>query len=78
MGAPDRRWTWPRLAARLPLLVGLTLGLAACGPEAERTQGGGTGAAPGNRNEEVQLHGDEPTDERIYFGTTIKRPAEVG
>ena len=67
-----------RLTAMLPLLLGLTFGLAACGPEAERTQGGGPGADPGNRDEEVQLHGDEAPEQRIYFDTPIKRPAEAG
>ena len=74
---PHRRPCY-RLAALLPILVTLLLGLAACGPEAERGQGGGPGADVGNRDAEVQMHGDESPEQRIYYDTPIERPAEAG
>lgn len=63
-----------RLAAALPLLAVLTLGLAACSPEANR--GGGEGADVGNRGEPIQMHGDEDQDDRIFFDTPRKPPIE--
>lgn len=38
------------------LLGALTLVLAACSPEAERTRGGGPGGDTGNRPEVVRMH----------------------
>ena len=55
------------------LLVGalamVALGLGACSPESDRTQGGGAGADIGNRDEDVQLRGSQSAEERIYYQT---------
>jgi hypothetical protein len=39
-----------------PLLACIALGLAACSPEASRTQGGGPGGDTGNRPAVVRMH----------------------
>ena len=80
MGAATRRRAGGRLVALIPLLVALTLALTACGPEGERSRGGGAGSDPGNRGDEVDLRGQGETDQekQIYFDTPIKRPAEAG
>ena len=52
-------------AVRL-LLIPVALGLMACSPEAERTQGGGLGGDPGNRDSLVEMHkGAEPYHETV-------------
>ncbi|MBA3644398.1 MAG: hypothetical protein H0W59_10080 [Chloroflexia bacterium] len=63
-----------RLLAAL-LLGGVTLALTACGPEESR-EAGGLGADHGNRPAEVQLQGDDPYDDRIYYETPHRLPAE--
>ena len=65
-----------RLAALLPLLIALTLALAACGPEddRERGDGRGSGADPDNRDSSVQLLGDDDRDDRIFEDTPEKLP----
>ncbi len=42
----------------LVVLAAFTLLLVACGPESERTRGGGPGADIGNHGRTVSLHGD--------------------
>ena len=45
---------------------------AGCGPEADRTRGGGAGADIGNYpdpRQNVQLHGDVSGPPQIYFNT---------
>ena len=44
--------------ARCLLLSALLLVSVACSPEANRTQGGGSGADIGNHSQTVPLHGD--------------------
>jgi hypothetical protein len=56
-----------------PLLVAaLLLAGVACGPEASRHRGGGAGADPGNRDANVQLHGNQPGDKMMYWDTPEK------
>ena len=43
--------------------------------EAQRTRGGSPGADIGNRGATVQLHGDVPPEQRIFYRTPRK---EVG
>lgn len=50
-------------------LLTVTLGLAGCGPEAERTRGGDEGADIGNRDDTVEVRGDQSAEDRIYFET---------
>ncbi len=69
----DRR-QWRRRGVLLGLLTVAALGLVACGPEAERTRGGGPGADIGNHGNPVQLRGDEPFDTRIYYQTPRDTP----
>lgn len=58
-------------SARLVLGCGVALALAACGsPEAKRTQGGGRGADPGNRDPVVQMH----SGSRMYYETPCLMP----
>jgi hypothetical protein len=57
-------------------LLALALGLAACGPEADRDRGGGDGADVGNVDEDVELHGEDPPVERIYYQTPLDPPVE--
>lgn len=65
------------LGALVPLAVALTLGLSACSPESNRGGRGGSGGADvGNRSTDVQLQGDEPPEERIYFETPLKPPTD--
>ncbi len=71
-GSLVRRWLFPLL-----LLVALALGTAACSPEGSRTRGGGDGADIGNRDENIELHGDEGEEQRIYYDTPIRRPVEA-
>jgi hypothetical protein len=57
------------------LLLTATLLLAACGPEATRTRGGGPGADPGNRvlGPSVEIHGQSnPAYQTPRFGKAIK------
>ena len=63
-------------AALLPLVLLLALALAACGPEddRERGDGRGSGADPDNRDASVEMHGDEPMDDRIYYHTPNEQP----
>jgi hypothetical protein len=65
-----------RLTLTLLLGCGLALGLAACGPEGDRDRGDGegTGADIGNRGDSVEMHGDDPRDERIYRDTPNDLP----
>ena len=56
------------------LLVALALGTVACGPEGSRTRGQGEGADVGNRGEDVQMHGDQAGEDRIYYDTPVHRP----
>ena len=63
----------------LPLLAAallLALALTACGPEGDRERGGGLGGDTGNRDEEVELHGEDPAYERIYYRTPLDPPVE--
>ena len=77
MGATIRRVAaCPRLLL-LGGLVTLALGLGGCGPEADRSQGGGAGGDVRNRDAVVELHGSKPGDERIYYQTP-RRPPVVG
>jgi len=65
----------------LSVLLGATLSLAACGPEADRDQGDGdgSGADPGNRGDSVELLGDEAPLDRIYLDTPKdERPLTEG
>ncbi len=62
----------------LPLLVGLALALTACGPEGGRERGGGAGADNGNRDDTLQLTGNEERDERIYRDTPGDGPVTEG
>ena len=57
------------------LLIILCMGVCSCSPEAQRTRGGGPGADIGNRDATVQLHGDVPPEQRIFYRTPRK---EVG
>ncbi|MDP9366238.1 MAG: hypothetical protein M3Q10_18795 [Chloroflexota bacterium] len=69
-----------RLLALVPLLVALTLALAACSPEGARLQGqgAGTGGDPDNwdRDAQVELHGEVEQDQRIYHETPNRLPEE--
>ena len=51
----------------LLLLAALALGLTACGPEADRSQGGDLGGDVGNRETSIEMHGEEARDDRIYY-----------
>jgi hypothetical protein len=57
------------------LLIVLSVAVCGCSPEAQRTRGGGPGADIGNRDATVQLHGDVPPEQRIFYRTPRK---EVG
>ncbi len=46
-------------ARRVAACVLAVLLLAACSPEADRTQGGGLGADVGNSRLPIQMHGDQ-------------------
>jgi len=60
----------------LPLLLLLGLVLTACGPEGNRTRGGGAGADVGNRDNSVELQDDKPErDSRIFHDTPNDQPA---
>ena len=80
MGATARRRAGGRLVALIPVLVALAFALTACGPEGDRDRGGGAGSDPGNRGNGVVIRGDGEVgqEERIYYDTPIKRPAEAG
>ncbi len=59
----------------LPLLLLLGLVLTACGPEGNRTRGGGAGADVGNRDDSVQLQEHEQRrDTRIFHDTPDDQP----
>ena len=72
MNAIPSRSRWGGARSRLlAVLIGASVVLAACGPEdgRERGDGDGSGADPDNRDDSVQLHGDEPPLDRIFFDT---------
>ena len=54
------------------LLIVLATAVCGCSPEAQRTRGGGPGADIGNRGASVQLHGDVPPEQRIFYRTPHK------
>ena len=55
------------------LLVVLSAGMFGCSsPEAGRVRGGGPGADIGNRGATVQLHGDVPPEQRMFYQTPRK------
>jgi hypothetical protein len=62
------------------LLIVLAMAVCGCSPEAQRTRGGGPGADIGNRDAIVQLHGDVPPEQRIFYRTPRKAvgPPETG
>ncbi len=66
---------WPRRLL-VPLLLLLGLVLTACGPEGNRTRGGGAGADVGNRGDSVELQDDKPAPyDRIFHDTPNDQPA---
>jgi hypothetical protein len=68
---------WGKLLLVLVLVL-LAFTLVACGPEANRTDSDGkkSGADIGNWGDPVQMHGDEPPAESIYYKTPDELPAE--
>jgi hypothetical protein len=60
------------------VLMLLAFVLVACGPEANRVDGDGkkSGADIGNWGDPVQMHGDEPPAESIYYKTPDELPFE--
>lgn len=75
MGPFARR---PARLALVPLLIALTIALAGCSPEGARVrgEGAGTGADPGNRDQDVEMHGEVDQNERIYYQTPTRQPVE--
>lgn len=67
-----------RLYSLLLLLVLFTVGFTGCSPEAQRTRGGGPGADVGNRGATVQLHGDVPPAQRMFYRTPHKEAGPTG
>ncbi len=57
------------------LFLALALLLAACGPEASRTRGGGPGADIGNRGATVELR---PTGPRVIYYNTPRPGSASG
>lgn len=59
------------------ILILLLTGLAACGPEADRTRGGGPGADPGNRHlgaPTLRIHGEtDPSYQTPLRGQAIEQ-----
>jgi len=71
----NRSRPWPHRIL-LPLLLLLGLVLTACGPEGNRTRGGGAGADVGNRGNSVELQDDKPEPyDRIFHDTPNDQPA---
>jgi hypothetical protein len=69
----SRRSCFGRVILMALAAAALALGLAGCGPEAARVQGGGPGADVGNHGSPVALLGGQTPAARIYFDTPRDR-----
>ena len=63
----------PRRRLLLAILAALAISLTACGPEGSRERGGGAGADVRNWDrDDVEVHGSDDAEERIYYQTPDK------
>jgi hypothetical protein len=64
MTSSSRKWV-------LAVTLTLTLLIAGCIPEANRERGGGPGGDIGNWSDTMNMHGQDPGQERMYYQTPL-------